>query len=218
MSLQQRLPLARDHDGNPTAVFEQWAAELKKKGIAKIEGPIRLVADKFTEEGTYREWKRYPIDRWWAAPFGQFALNDSCIDVTWEPGAKAGDPARITIRPDTEFVTVRNESRTVTGKEKVPFQFIRKPGTNQILFRGHCTLKAGPRRTWIALPDGKDQLLAVPSVDDVTSLLPSPEKEMELTLLECPPKIPAGLKAGTDQRRTFASSPTETSFFPSAVK
>ncbi|MHC4607780.1 MAG: D-alanyl-D-alanine carboxypeptidase/D-alanyl-D-alanine endopeptidase [Planctomycetota bacterium] len=143
----------RDHDGNPAAVFEQWAAALKKRGVAKIDGPVILVADKFEEEGTYPEWDRYPVDRWWAAPYGQFSLSDSCLDVTYAPGKKAGDPARLTIRPDTRFVTVRNKSTTVQGKEKIPFQFIRKPGTNEILFRGNCTLKAQPRKTWIAIRD-----------------------------------------------------------------
>jgi D-alanyl-D-alanine carboxypeptidase/D-alanyl-D-alanine-endopeptidase (penicillin-binding protein 4) len=106
------------------------------------------VKEGFDDETLCPSWKQYDLWEWWAAPFGTFSLNDNCIDVKIEPGTE-GAPAKITIVPDTRYVTILNKTRTVKKSPK-PWGFIRKPGTNEITFTGEI---AGPDLRWVAIHD-----------------------------------------------------------------
>ena len=99
----------RDFQGNPTAIFESWARDLRTAGITRVEGPLLLVVDKFDLHPSYPGWSSYPSDQWWAAPIAQFALNDNCIDVEYAPGGKAGNLVSLTLQPDTRYVTIVNK-------------------------------------------------------------------------------------------------------------
>jgi len=49
---------------------------------------------------------------WYAAPISALSLNDNCIDFYVDPG-KLGQPAKVTIFPQTEYVQLVNQSTTV---------------------------------------------------------------------------------------------------------
>lgn len=143
----------RDFQDNPSALFERWAAVLKEKKMLSFPAGILLVIDKFETTGYQPGWSDYPKDAWWAAPFGQFSLNDNCVDVLYAPGAKEGDPVRLTLLPDTRFILLKNEARTVKGRGKLAFQGARKPGTNEIRFKGDLAVGNPQAKTWIAIQD-----------------------------------------------------------------
>ena len=146
---------ARAFGGNPTALFERWADSLKEKGFTRVDGPIRLVVDKFTGDATPPGWKPYAKnqDRWWAAVPAQFSLNDNCVDVVYRPAGEVGQPAMLDLLPRTDYVSIRNRATTVSGRAKVPFQFTRKPATNRIFFRGDLRKGRKSGTTWVAIHD-----------------------------------------------------------------
>ena len=49
---------------------------------------------------------------WYAAPISAMSLNDNCIDFFVDPG-KPGEPAKVIIHPETDYVQFVNQSTTV---------------------------------------------------------------------------------------------------------
>lgn len=135
----------RFFEDDPSALFKKWAAALRAKGVAKVEG-IVLVSDRFDGETTCPGWKKYDPWWWWAAPFGTFSLNDNCVDVRIEPGAE-GEPAKITIVPDTKYVTIVNRTKTVAKSPK-SWGFTRKG--RDITFTGEIQKT---QTAWVSIDD-----------------------------------------------------------------
>lgn len=136
-------------EGDPTALFRRWSEILKKRGVAKVDG-IVLVSEGFDDETVCPGWKRYDPWPWWAAPFGTFSLNDNCVDLRVEPGLE-GEASRVTVTPDTKYVTILNKSKTVRGGKK--WGFTRKPGTNEITLTGEFPVGGKPTTTWVTVHD-----------------------------------------------------------------
>ena len=129
----------RFHDDDPTAIFKAWAAKLKAAGVARV-GDIVLHGGIFDEVQTHPEWAIYDPWWWWGAPFGALSLNDNCVDVTVEP-AEPGKPCRVSLSPDTAYVTIDNKTQSAAKPQK-PFGFTRARGTNGISLRGEVGAKA----------------------------------------------------------------------------
>ncbi|OGG44339.1 MAG: D-alanyl-D-alanine carboxypeptidase/D-alanyl-D-alanine-endopeptidase [Candidatus Handelsmanbacteria bacterium RIFCSPLOWO2_12_FULL_64_10] len=131
----------RFHDGDPTAVFKSWAARLKGRTIRNI-----VLHDPHGGAVVHPDWARYEDGPWWKAPVAWFSFNDNCVDVRVSPGAALGDPATISLSPDTAFVTIDNRTTTVNtvarGKDVV---YSMRPGS--IVFSRQIALKARPP-TW----------------------------------------------------------------------
>ncbi|NUN51021.1 MAG: D-alanyl-D-alanine carboxypeptidase/D-alanyl-D-alanine-endopeptidase, partial [Candidatus Brocadiae bacterium] len=124
----------RDHDGNPTAVFERWAADLKAAGIRKITG-IALDETRFGADHVSDQWPKDQLHKWYAAPCGALSLNDGCVDITVSAG-KAGEPAGVSLSPATEFVTIINKCVTTTDRKAHMISIWRQPGKNTIVIDG----------------------------------------------------------------------------------
>lgn len=129
----------RFHEGDPTAIFRQWSARLKKAGVTRV-GKIVLHAGIFDDEQKHPGWKGYDRWWWWTAPFGAFSLNDNCVDLTIEPGPPGG-PCKVTLSPDTEYVSIANRTKSVKKSSKA-FGFTRRKGSNVITLRGEVAGRA----------------------------------------------------------------------------
>ncbi|HXX93278.1 MAG TPA: D-alanyl-D-alanine carboxypeptidase/D-alanyl-D-alanine-endopeptidase [Planctomycetota bacterium] len=123
----------RFHDGDPTAIFRGWAAQLKSAGVAKAENLV-LHGGIWDDVHLHPGWKAYDLWWWWSAPFGAFSFNDNCVDLRVEPAAE-GEPARVFLSPDTAYVKLVNHTRSAARSQK-PFGFTRAPGTNTITLSG----------------------------------------------------------------------------------
>jgi D-alanyl-D-alanine carboxypeptidase/D-alanyl-D-alanine-endopeptidase (penicillin-binding protein 4) len=141
----------RDHGDDPTAVFKGWAKALGEAKVTKVAALV-LHPDHFDRVDLHPDWiaAKYDQDAWWCAPVGALSLNDNCVDLLYEAGEKAGDPVKITVRPETKYVTVTNRATTVASKPK-PFGFVRKNGTNEILANGELQAGTKQRAAWIAI-------------------------------------------------------------------
>ena len=137
----------RFHDDDPTAIFKAWAAKLKAAGAMKAARLV-LHGALFDDVHLQPGWKAYDLWWWWSAPFGAFSLNDNCIDLTLVPAAE-GEPAKVTIAPDTAYVRIVNKTRSAARPAK-PFGFTRAPGTNTITLRGDV---GGKMTHWVAIHD-----------------------------------------------------------------
>ncbi|MBI2921846.1 MAG: D-alanyl-D-alanine carboxypeptidase/D-alanyl-D-alanine-endopeptidase [Planctomycetes bacterium] len=141
----------RDHGGNPCAVFERWAALIKAAGYAKV-CRIALDETRFDAVHVAPGWPKDQLAQWYSAPCGALALNDGCVDVTVAPG-EAGKPAKVTLSPDTAWVSIDNRCTTTASKAEHVVSFTRKPGTNRIVVGGRFYVKASPWTESVTVED-----------------------------------------------------------------
>lgn len=149
-------PLIRGRltDEDPTRLFRDAAARLKEMGRVSFAGGVVVHPGIFDRVHLHPAWvaARYDQDAWWCAPVGGLSFNDNCVDITYAPGDRPGDPVKLTVRPDTKYVTIVNRAKTVKS-DPAPFGFVRRDGTNQIVVNGELQAGAKPRLAWVALHD-----------------------------------------------------------------
>jgi len=99
--------------GDPDLTIDQLDS------LAKITAKkINLIDTLFVDESLldslhYGQGWMWDEGAWWyAAPVSAMSLNDNCIDFHVEPG-KLGQPAKVEMVPETEYVRVINQSITV---------------------------------------------------------------------------------------------------------
>jgi serine-type D-Ala-D-Ala carboxypeptidase/endopeptidase (penicillin-binding protein 4) len=122
-------------DTDPLAALEQLAKQVKEAGITQVDGEILVDDRMFTRaRGTG------------SGPdaISPIIVNDNTIDILIEPGAKAGDPAKVTTRPESVFYHV--DSLVTTGEEKSAAGIQLHPiGPNQIAVRGKVPAGGKPQ-------------------------------------------------------------------------
>jgi len=139
---------------DPTKLFRDAAARLKEAGKPAFAGRLVVHPGIFDDIALHPEWIRQgeDQDKWYCAPVSGLSFNDNCLDLIYEAGAKAGEPVKITVRPETRYVSLENKAETVSTKPK-EFGFVRKGGTNHIIARGELAVGTRPRTVWVALKD-----------------------------------------------------------------
>jgi serine-type D-Ala-D-Ala carboxypeptidase/endopeptidase (penicillin-binding protein 4) len=146
--------------GNPTllkADFDWMARELRKKGIHSINGD--LIGD-----DTWYDDVRHSIDLPWSDEQTYYGAQISALTVSpnedydagtviieVNAGNEIGEPAKITMIPSTEYVTIKNQSVTVSPEGTKEVTVEREHGTNNIIVKGTMPLKAKGDKTWIAV-------------------------------------------------------------------
>jgi len=127
-------------DGDPLA---EWARELHRMGVRRIEGRIIGDATAMDAEPYAAGWDIDYIARaHWAAPAGGLTYADNLMTVE-VAGARAGDPATVTVTPDG-YVDLQGELRTRGGRGGFsPLRIERPLGTNAVTLSG--SVSAGYR-------------------------------------------------------------------------
>ncbi|HUR38891.1 MAG TPA: D-alanyl-D-alanine carboxypeptidase, partial [Planctomycetota bacterium] len=138
----------RFHDDDPAAIFREWAAKLKAAGVTRA-GRLVLHTGIFDDAHLHPGWKGYDLWTWWAAPFGALSLNDNCVDLKVAPAGE-GQPCKVSIAPDTSYVTIVNQTRSAAKSGRNTFGFTRAPGSNTVTLRGEV---GGRGSSWVAVND-----------------------------------------------------------------
>ena len=84
--------------GDPLAVLRDLAAQVAKAGIKRIQGRVVVDTSLFPDQGPKAAR---------ASIVSPIVVNDNIVDVTVTPGAHPGDPASITVSPQTPYVQFR---------------------------------------------------------------------------------------------------------------
>jgi len=122
-------------DTDPLGAVNALARQIKEAGIRQIDGEI-LVDD--------RLFARTRGSGSGPDAVSPIMVNDNLIDIIIEPGEKAGDPAKVTTRPNTAFYQV--DSLVTTGTEKSTASIQLLPvGANQFAVRGKVPAGGKPQ-------------------------------------------------------------------------
>ena len=117
---------------DPTQVFRAWADSLRRRGIRHIEGDLiaddRPYSDRPMGEGWSWDWVPY----YFAAEPNGLVFNSNTIDLV-VAGRQPGQSAQVRWGPhQTDFVRVRNRTRTVASDSATDTSYDRALGTNTI--------------------------------------------------------------------------------------
>ncbi|HUJ69085.1 MAG TPA: D-alanyl-D-alanine carboxypeptidase/D-alanyl-D-alanine-endopeptidase [Syntrophorhabdales bacterium] len=131
--------------GKATAVFEGWADALKRHGVREISGDLVGDDTLFDDRslGTGWAWDDEMIA--YSARISALSFNDNCFEATVRPGKNVGDPARISISPETAYVELTNALKTSSTDEQSELEARRLFGSNRIVLSGRIGLSSEPR-------------------------------------------------------------------------
>ncbi|MCE9561714.1 MAG: D-alanyl-D-alanine carboxypeptidase/D-alanyl-D-alanine-endopeptidase [Planctomycetes bacterium] len=121
-------------DTDPCAALNNLAKQVKEAGITQVDGEIIIDDRMFVRtRGTG------------SGPdaVSPIIVNDNVVDILIAPGAKPGDPAKITTRPESAFYQI--DSLVTTGEEKSSSSVHLVPvGVNQFAVRGKIPVDSKP--------------------------------------------------------------------------
>jgi D-alanyl-D-alanine carboxypeptidase/D-alanyl-D-alanine-endopeptidase (penicillin-binding protein 4) len=133
----------RFHNGDPLALFREWAAQLKKQGISRVSGDLEYDSTLFGGEAFCEGWPDDQYINWYCAEVSALAFNDNCIGIRVLP-TTPGRPGKIELTPDTGYVTIVNETTTAAGKKGAEIGIVRPRDGNTITVKG----KVFEQATW----------------------------------------------------------------------
>lgn len=156
--------------GDPTLLKEdidELVNHLKKLEVRKVEGD--LVAD-----DTWYDNIRLSQDLNWSdEPFhtgAQISALTLSPDKDYDagtvmleiiPGKRQGDVAQVNVIPETDYVKILNQTRTVHKDEKKQLTIDRVHGENTIIVEGDIPIGASKEKTWAAVWDPTSYVLNI---------------------------------------------------------
>ncbi len=128
-------------DSDPLYALKELAKQIKDSGIKQVSGDV-LIDDRLfaAARGTGSG----------PAAISPMIVNDNVIDLLIQPGAKVGDPAKITVRPETAYL--RGDMVVTTGEAGSKAKFT-EPGEDprSYVLRGTIPLGSKPIVSLIAV-------------------------------------------------------------------
>lgn len=132
------------------------AGELKRRGVRRFGGAIYADATCFDEKllGEGWQWDDEAAD--YSPQVSGLNCDENVVAVTIQPGAKVGEPARISADELDVLNYVRIENRAVTvegGAETARFLVDRTRGKNEIVITGTVGRAAKPDSVYVTVED-----------------------------------------------------------------
>ncbi len=122
----------RFNGGDITRTFRDWADSLQAMGINKIRGDIIGDDNLFDDDLLGFGWSWDDEVYWYSAQLGALSFNDNCVDFTITPTV-ASEFADVSWEPaNTNYITVRNNSRSSEPGSGVSESYWRDRTSNEI--------------------------------------------------------------------------------------
>ncbi len=141
----------RYHEDDPLAPFYDWVDSLKSIGISRINGRIIGDDNYFEDEIMGYGWSWDYQSNYYAAQISALSFNDNCVDICFTPAGNLGEAAQFQLRPNTKYVHVFNQVKTVRPGLNRGIRFNRKRAFNDIIIRGSLVLNSKPRWNWFSV-------------------------------------------------------------------
>lgn len=146
--------------GDPTMLprrYEELATMLASRGIRFVEG--KLIADDtwFDDERLHPDWSWMDVNSSNAVEISALTvatgpdLATGTVIVEVRPGAAPGEPVRVSLVPQTDYVTVENRAVTARPGAIKDIVIERRRGTNVIVVSGSLPVDSEGTGEWIAI-------------------------------------------------------------------
>ncbi|MFQ5449468.1 MAG: D-alanyl-D-alanine carboxypeptidase/D-alanyl-D-alanine-endopeptidase [Nitrospinaceae bacterium] len=152
--------------GDPKLVTEQmWLLVNALKGfpIKKIVGNILADDSFFDSRLRLKTWGKNPGPQAYNAPLGALSFNFNTVTVYISPGLRSGERPRVIVEPDTPYVRVDNQARTLARGEKprLSVNRVHRGGHDEITVRGGIPLGHSRKRYFINITNPTEYTLHV---------------------------------------------------------
>ncbi|WP_245808859.1 D-alanyl-D-alanine carboxypeptidase/D-alanyl-D-alanine endopeptidase [Shouchella patagoniensis] len=143
--------------GDPTLLREdlqQFAKELKEQGITKFKGDLIGDDTWYDDERLSQDlnWSDEPfytgaqVSALTLSPDNDYDAGTIIVEVT--PTDKTGEKASVSMRPETEYVVIENNTTMVAAGEEKKISIERQHGNNKIMVEGKMPLGGTLTRSW----------------------------------------------------------------------
>lgn len=128
--------------GNSTAVFEDWAGQLKQQGITAINGRIIGDDNAWNDEHTGSGWPFDELTPWYYAEYGPLNFNENYVDIDIVPPETVDGEVKLVPNVESSYYTLINKIKVVEeGSNNI--SMYRPIGENTITLSG--TVVAGSK-------------------------------------------------------------------------
>ncbi|MFC4023595.1 D-alanyl-D-alanine carboxypeptidase/D-alanyl-D-alanine-endopeptidase [Oceanobacillus longus] len=146
--------------GDPTLLkidFDQFATDLKDQGISKVKGD--LVGDdtwyddvRLSEDLNWSDEPFYTgaqISALTLSPNDDYDAGTVIIQVSTKE--EVGGKAEVTVSPETDYVTIENNTEMVPAGERKDISIEREHGSNKIIIEGTMPVDGSNSRSWVSV-------------------------------------------------------------------
>jgi D-alanyl-D-alanine carboxypeptidase/D-alanyl-D-alanine-endopeptidase (penicillin-binding protein 4) len=121
--------IAKAAGKKPTALFDDWADALQKRGVTRISSVV-YYDHALDDQWVHPNWNKSFLVDWYAAPVSGLNFNDNCVDIKVVP------PGKLEVMPPTQSVRINNE---LIPDGKAPPAIDRAPKANLYTITGAAT-------------------------------------------------------------------------------
>lgn len=138
----------RFHDGQSTAVVQEWATDLQRAGIKMVRGNLVFEYGYFDTDYIHPTWPLDQLVNWYEAPVSAFSMQEGCVQVRVLP-SRAGGQCVVQLEPPTSFLNVANSCITGRG---LPF-ITRFRYSNTVIVRGGVPARSGATEVFVSVEE-----------------------------------------------------------------
>lgn len=135
------LSWRQTEDGDIYAAFRGWARALRERGVYEVAGSLYLDHGLFEDPIVHPDWDPAKRMRWYQVPVDSLAFHENTVDISAEPGPRAGLPARVAMTPNVPTYHLASTvltSPTWRGNKLI----VNRLGSEEITASGGVYLKA----------------------------------------------------------------------------
>jgi D-alanyl-D-alanine carboxypeptidase/D-alanyl-D-alanine-endopeptidase (penicillin-binding protein 4) len=140
----------RFYNNNVSAVFNKWADSLLEIGIDEISGNIIGDDNDFDDIGLGSGWEWEYESYWYSAQSSAISFNDNTVDIYVTVNKNNNSP-KVTIEPDTKYIIVVNNVKTVPRDSITNIDVHRERGTNLVNIFGTIKIDSDTVRTYVTV-------------------------------------------------------------------
>ena len=130
----------RFNDGDYSKSLQPVIDAFVAAGIKRIDG--NLIADEsyFHCPPYGSDWAWDDIQNWYGAPVSALDLDDNTIDLIFKAGSAVGEPAVITMKPETTYLKFINRTKTVAKGKRGNVTIYRPLGQTTVYVWGEVAI------------------------------------------------------------------------------
>jgi D-alanyl-D-alanine carboxypeptidase/D-alanyl-D-alanine-endopeptidase (penicillin-binding protein 4) len=141
--------------GQPAAVLDAWAAQLKAAGVTHVAGRLIGHDGVLDDQGLGQGWAWDYLAAGYATPASGLSFNENLVQLAFTPGANPGEPVAVEGRPAGHGLTIVSAVTTGPKDSETDVEYQRLPGSSAVTVTGR-------------VPAGRTDVVRSISVDNPT--------------------------------------------------
>ncbi len=141
------------HDNDIYQALSSLVAALTNAGVKAITGDI-VGDDTYYRGVPYGSgWAWDDLENYYGAEISALTINDNCLQLTAKPGDTAGTPCKLSLSPETSYLTLSNRTETVEKGGHRKINFFRPLGENVVYVSGQMPVGDAPYTDDVTMHD-----------------------------------------------------------------